>query len=320
MATLPTVASAATRQQLVFAVVRGDMEVNETKLSNALGALGLRPAHEAEIRAIGAVPGYASPIGLDLTDVLVIVDDLIPACANLVAGANESGYHLVHTNYGRDYTAPLVADIVAAQDHDLCIECGAVLRTWRGIEVGNIFKLGTKYTEALGGSYLDRDGVTKPVVMGCYGIGSGRLLACVIEEHHDERGIRFPMSIAPYHVYVVAMTQRAPEVAEMAERLYQEAWAQGIELLLDDRDATPGVKFNDADLIGLPIRLTIGRRSLQAGGVELKFRDSDESAVIPLEQAVTTLRREVDRRLAASRSRALPVVFPQSKRAASLDR
>jgi prolyl-tRNA synthetase len=311
MATVPTSATGTERQQLVFAVVRGDMDVNETKLLNVLGALDLRPAQEAEIRAIGAVPGYASPIGLDLTDVLVVVDDLIPTSPNLVAGANEPGYHFAHTNYGRDYEAPRVADIVAAQDHDGCMACGAPLRTSRGIEVGNIFKLGTKYTEALNGTYLDRDGVAKPVVMGCYGIGSGRLLACIIEEHHDERGIRFPMSVAPYHVHVVAMTQRAPDVVDIADRLYQEAWAQGVELLLDDRDATPGVKFNDADLIGLPLRLTIGSRSLKAGGVELKFRHRDDVTLIPLDQVVATLRREVDRLLAESRSRAVAVAFPQ---------
>ncbi|HEY7708624.1 MAG TPA: proline--tRNA ligase [Candidatus Entotheonella sp.] len=298
------------RHQFVFAVVRGDTELNETKLANALNARELRPAQEGEIRAVGAEPGYASPIGLDLSDALVIVDDLIPRCPNLVAGANEAGYHLRDTNYGRDYEAPFVADIVAAQEGDLCPQCGASLRTSRGVEVGNIFKLGTKYTTALGGMYLDRDGTEKPVVMGCYGIGSGRTLACVLEEHHDEKGICFPISIAPYHVHCVAMTQRAPEVADIADRLYQDAWAQGIEMLLDDRDATPGVKFNDADLIGLPLRITLGPRSLKAGGVELKFRDQDETRIVPLDGIVSTLRSEIDRLLADSRARVVEVPFP----------
>ncbi len=298
------------QQKFVFAVVRGDTELNETKLANALGARDLRPAQEAEIRAVGAEPGYASPVGLELSNVLVIVDDLIPACANLVAGANEVGYHLRNTNYGRDYAAPIVADIVVARDGDSCPQCAAGLRTSRGVEVGNIFKLGTTYTEALGGTYLDRDATERPVVMGCYGIGSGRLLACVLEEHHDEQGIRFPMSIAPYQVYCVAMTQRAPEVAEMADQLYQDAWTAGIEMLLDDRDASPGVKFNDADLLGLPIRVTIGPRSLKAGGVELKFRDQDESRIVPLDEAISTLRAEIDRLLSESRARAVPVPFP----------
>jgi len=305
------------RQQFVFAVVRGDTELNETKLANALNARELRPAQEDEIRAVGAEPGYASPIGLDLSDALVIVDDLIPQCPNLVAGANEVGYHLRDTNYGRDYEAPFVADIVAAQDGDLCRQCGASLRTSRGVEVGNIFKLGTRYTTALGGMYLDRDGTEKPVVMGCYGIGSGRTLACVLEEHHDEKGICFPISIAPYHVHCVAMTQRAPEVADIANRLYQDAWAQGIEVLLDDRDATPGVKFNDADLIGLPLRITIGPRSLKAGGIELKFRDQDETRLVPLDDIVSTLRSEVDRLLAESRARAVEVPFPSPQNPSS---
>jgi prolyl-tRNA synthetase len=298
-----------TQQRLVFAVVRGDMEINETKLANALAAQELRPAHDDEIRAMGAEPGYASPIGLDLRHVLVIVDHVIPISPNLVAGANEPGYHLLHTNYGRDYTAPLVADIAAAREGDPCQQCGAPVRTSRGVEVGNIFKLGTRYTEALGGYYLDRDGTEKPVVMGCYGIGSGRLLACIIEEHHDDKGICFPISVAPYHVYCVAMTQQASDMAETAERLYRDAWANGVEMLLDDRDATPGVKFNDADLIGLPLRVTLGPRSLRAGGVELKFRSSNETRIVPLDQAVATLRAEVERLLAESRARAVPMPF-----------
>lgn len=312
MATLPDPADVnATVQQFVFAVVRGDTDLNETKLANAIGARDLRPAHEAEIRAVGAEPGYASPVGLEQRSMLVIVDDLIPQSANLVAGANEAGYHLRHTNYGRDYQAAMVQDIVAARDGDGCPQCGAVLRTSRGVEVGNIFKLGTRYTEALGGTYLDRDGSTKPVIMGCYGIGSGRLLSCVLEEHHDEHGIRFPITVAPYHVYCVALTQRAPDVAELAERLYREAWAQGVEMLLDDRDASPGVKLNDSDLIGLPLRLTLGPRSLKAGGAELKLRGSEDSTLVPVEAIVSTLRAEIDRLLAESQARVVPVPFPE---------
>ena len=313
MATVADPADAnATRQQFVFAVVRGDTDLNETKLTNAIAARDLRPAHEDEIRAVGAEPGYASPIGLSQDNILVIVDDLIPQSANLVAGANAAGYHFRHTNYGRDYQATLVQDIVAAQDGDGCPQCGAALRTSRGVEVGNIFKLGTRYTEALGGTYLDRDGTPKPVVMGSYGIGSGRLLSCIIEEHHDEHGIRFPVTVAPYHVHCVALVQRAPDVAEIAERLYREAWAQGIEMLLDDRDATPGVKLNDADLIGLPLRLTIGPRSLQAGGVELRQRGSAATTVVPVEQLIPTLKAELARLFAASRARVVPVPFPEA--------
>ena len=258
---------------------------------------------------MGAEPGYASPIGLSQEHMLVIVDDLIPQSPNLVAGANASGYHLQQTNYGRDYQAALVHDIVAAQDGDGCPQCGAVLRTSRGVEVGNIFKLGTRYTEALGGMFLDRDGTTKPVIMGCYGIGSGRLLSCIIEEHHDAQGIRFPITVAPYQVYCVALTQRAPDVVAMAEQLYQEAWAQGIEMLLDDRDATPGVKLNDADLIGLPLRLIIGPRSLQAGGAELKQRGSDAATLVPVAQIIPTLKAEIARLFTETQQRVVPVPF-----------
>ncbi len=297
-------------ERFVFAVVRGDMDLNETKLANAIGATAFRSAHEEEIRAAGTEPGYASPVGLDLKDALVVVDDLIPDCPNLVAGANEAGYHLLNTNYGRDYEATLIKDIVAAQDDELCPECSQPVRTSRGVEVGNIFKLGTKYTEALGGHYLDSDGNQKPVIMGCYGIGSGRLLACVLEEHHDENGICFPISIAPYQVHMVAMLHRAPEVAEIAERLYHEAWDAGIEMLLDDREATPGVKFNDADLLGLPIRLTIGPRSLKQGAVELKCRTEAEARSIPLEETIPTLKAEIQRLLQETKDKAVTVPFP----------
>jgi prolyl-tRNA synthetase len=179
------------------------------------------------------------------------------------------------------------------------------------VEVGNIFKLGTRYTEALGGMYLDRDGTTKPVIMGCYGIGSGRLLSCIIEEHHDAHGIRFPITVAPYHVHCVALTQRAPEVVEIAERLYREAWAEGIEMLLDDRDATPGVKLNDADLIGLPLRLTLGPRSLKAGAAELKQRSSTAAAtMVAVEQIIPILKAEIARLFTESQQRVVPVPFP----------
>src|SRR5579859_5062386 len=178
MATLPE--GEGQLERFVFALVRGDMEVNETKLTNALKAKELRPAREDEIRAVGAEPGYASPVGLK--DVLVVVDDAIPQSPNLVAGANEVGYHLLNVNYGRDYQAQIVADIAAASEGDACPVCGNPMRTTRGVEVGNIFKLGTRYTEALGATFLDSTGTQKPVIMGSYGIGIGRLLACIAEE------------------------------------------------------------------------------------------------------------------------------------------
>jgi prolyl-tRNA synthetase len=278
----------------IFAVIRGDMEVNETKLANAVGATALRPATEAEIRAVGATPGYTSPVGLPVgthgrAPLQIVVDDLIPQSPNLVAGANEDGYHLLNVNYGRDYTATIVCDIAAARDGDPCPNCGGPLRTARGVEVGNIFQLGTRYTEALGATYLDRGGQHRPVVMGSYGIGSGRLLACIAEAHHDDKGLIWPMSVAPYQVYLVGM----PGAEAEAEALYAELTAAGVEVLYDDREETAGVKFNDADLIGIPIRLTLGKRSLKEGGVEFKRRDRVEKAIVPLADALDHIRREI---------------------------
>jgi prolyl-tRNA synthetase len=266
--------------RLVFAVIRGDMELNETKLANAIKAKELRPAHDEEIEAIGAVAGYASPIGLK--DVLVVVDELIASSSNLVAGANKEGFHLKNVNYGRDYQASVVADIVAAEAGFACIECGSPLRESRGVEVGNIFKLGTKYTEALGANFLDQNGKSHPVIMGSYGIGSGRLLACIAEEYHDDNGLIWPISIAPYHVHLVALR----DVKEQADQIYANLSKAGLEVLYDDREETPGVKFNDADLIGLPIRITVGARSLKEGNVEVKLRSEEERRLIPLEDLV----------------------------------
>src|SRR5215208_1640769 len=186
-------------ERFVLAVVRGDMELGETKLANAVGVSGLRPALPEEVRAVGAEPGYGSPLGVE--GAIVVVDDAIPSSPNLVAGANEEGFHYLNVNYGRDFEANTVADIAAAGEGSLCPECGDAMRAVRGVEVGNIFKLGTRYSEAFGASFLDRDGRRKPVVMGSYGIGLGRLLACIAVEHHDENGLVWPVSVAPYHVH-----------------------------------------------------------------------------------------------------------------------
>jgi prolyl-tRNA synthetase len=295
-------------QKLVFAIVRGDMDVNETKLANAIGATDLRPAQEEEIRAVGAMPGYASPIGLDPAALLIVVDDAIPPSANLVAGANEEGFHLLNTNLGRDYTANVVADIAAARDGDACPRCGSALRTSRGVEIGNIFKLGTRYTEALGAKFLDKDGVLKPVIMGSYGIGVGRLLACIAEEHNDADGLCWPISVAPYAVQLVQLSATG-EAAEVAERLYRELWAAGIETLLDDRDETPGVKFKDADLIGLPIRVTVGERALKRGGPEVKLRRAKDSTHIAVDQVVAHVQAEISRLHADIAARVVTVPF-----------
>ncbi|MEM7031114.1 MAG: proline--tRNA ligase [Chloroflexota bacterium] len=272
-----------TRHQFVFAVVRGDMELNETKLANAIKASEMRPATEEEIKEIGAVPGYASPVGLD--DIFVVVDDLIPTSPNLVAGANDEGYHLLNTNYERDYKANIVTDIAAAQDGDACPECGDALQAQRGVEIGNIFKLGTRYSDSFGATFLGQDGKPKPVIMGSYGIGVGRLLACVAEHYHDDKGLMWPVTVAPYQVHLVLLGGKKgkdTEAVEKANQLYQDLSAMGIEVLFDDRDESPGVKFNDADLLGMPIRITVGSRSLKQGGAEVKRRDSSDSKIVEL--------------------------------------
>ncbi len=277
------------RDRFVFAIVRGDMDLNETKLANAIHAKELRPATESEIRAAGATPGYASPVGLK--DVLVVVDDLIPHSPNLVAGANEEGYHLLNVNLGRDYQADVVADIALAEEGAACPECGKPMKTARGIEVGNIFKLGTRYSEDMGCTFLDRDGQEKPVIMGSYGIGSGRLLASVAEEHHDDRGLIWPITVAPYQVHLVTLKG----AQDAADRAYAQLTEAGVEVLYDDREESPGVKFADADLIGIPLRLTLSERTLSKDSAEIKRRDQAETELVPLAR----LGEETQSRIAA---------------------
>lgn len=273
------------KEQFVFAVVRGDMDLNETKLTNAVQAKALRPATEEEIRAVGAEPGYGSPLGIH--DAIIVVDDAIPAAPNLVAGANEQGYHLRHVNYGRDYVADIVEDIAVAEAGYACPQCGASLQADRAIEVGNIFKLGTRYSEALGCTFDDIAGEEKPIVMGSYGIGIGRVLASIAEIYHDDDGLIWPISVAPYQVHLTVLF-RSPEdeTFAVAEQLYEDLQQAGIDVLYDDRDLSAGVKFTDADLIGAPLRITVGSRSLKKGGVELKRRDSAERHLVPLTEAV----------------------------------
>jgi prolyl-tRNA synthetase len=277
-------------ERFVFVVIRGDMDVNETKLAHALGAQDLRPATEDEIRSIGAVPGYASPIGISRsTHVIVVVDEAIVSSANLVAGANDAGYHLLNTNCPRDYTADIVADIAVAREGDACVNCGHPLHTQRGVEVGHIFKLGTRYTAALDATFLAADGTKKPVVMGSYGIGVGRLLACIVEAHHDDKGLVWPASIAPFQVHLVALGGKDANVQAQADDLYDRLMQAGVEVLYDDRAESPGVKFADADLIGLPVRITVATKALAAGGVEWKRRDSDVKEIVPVDEVVKRL-------------------------------
>ena len=268
--------------RFVFAVLRGDMELSDTKLANAVGALQLRPATPEEIRAAGAEPGFGSPLGIDRSRTLLVVDDLIPSCFNLVAGANRVDYHVANVNFGRDYEADLVADIAAAGGGSPCPVCGGALRADQGIEVGNIFKLGDKYSQAMDADYLDRENVSRPVVMGCYGIGIDRLMASIVERHHDENGICWPASVAPFQVALVDLAGGDPHVSNVAASVYDALAGAGIEVLYDDRDDRAGVKFNDADLMGIPVRLTVGGRGVKKGVVELKVRRSGEMIDVPL--------------------------------------
>jgi len=273
------------RDQFVFVVIRGDLEVNEVKLANALDGAALRPATDDEIRAVGAVPGYASPIGLG-DAALVVADRSARMGANFVAGANEDGYHLTGVNVPRDFEPDLEVDIAEAFDGATCGRCGqGALRVERAIELGHCFKLGTRYSEAVGVTYLDENGVAQPVVMGSYGIGLERLMAAIIETHHDEWGIIWPRSVAPFDVHLVTLG-KAPEHVELAQRIAADLEAAGVEVLLDDRAESAGVKFADADLIGLPLRITVSNKALEQNGVEVKWRQSKDRFVVPLDEAV----------------------------------
>jgi prolyl-tRNA synthetase len=281
--------------RLVTAIVRGDFDVNETKLTNALKAFsGMRPAQAEEIRAAAIEPGYGSPIGAH--DTVVVVDELVARSPNLVAGANREGFHLRNVNVGRDFTPDVVVDIVNAREGDPCPVCGDPVSLQNGIEVGNIFKLGTDFSVPMGATYLGEDGERRPIVMGSYGIGVGRNVACIVEAHHDEKGIAWPESVAPYPAHLVTVSAaKDARVAEEAEGLCARLSEAGVEILYDDRDESPGVKFTDAELMGMPRILTISPRSLAAGGVEVTIRASGERSVRPI--------AEVEAELVAAASR-----------------
>jgi len=276
--------------RFVVAIVRGDYEVNETKLVNALKATGgLRPAQVEEIRARGMEAGYGSPLGA--RDAVVVVDELVTRSPNLVAGANRVGWHVRNVNVPRDYTPDVVAEISNARAGDPCPRCGSPVHLRKGIEVGNIFKLGTDFTVPLGATYLGEDGREHPIVMGSYGIGVGRNLACIVEAHHDEKGIIWPAEVAPYAAHLVEIGgDRDPAVRATAERLHQLGLDAGHEILWDDRPESPGVKFTDAELLGMPLILTVSPRSLAAGGIEVTNRATGERLTRPLAEVEALLR------------------------------
>jgi prolyl-tRNA synthetase len=266
--------------ELVFVVIRGDIEVNETKLRNLLKCAELRLATEAEVSAAGLVAGAASPVGLK--GIKIVADDSITLGSNFVAGANKPDTHLKNVNYPRDFEVSVMADIATARPDDGCPRCNGKLFSSLGIEVGHVFKLGTFLSQKLGASFLDQNGVSRPIIMGTYGIGLGRLLAAVIEQNHDDNGIIWPLSIAPFQVYLCPLRPENPDVAKATEKVYKDLTNKNVEVLYDDRDESPGVKFNDADLLGIPLRLTISPRTLQSQSIELKWRKEKQAELVPL--------------------------------------
>ena len=273
--------------EVVFVVIRGDIDVNEVKLMNALKCHELRLATDDEVREAGLVAGAASPMGI--TGMRRVGDPSITDGYNFVAGANKPDTHVKNVNYPRDFAVDLMVDIAAAGDGDGCPRCNGELRSTRGIEVGHVFKLGTFYSERLGATFLDQDGVERPIQMGCYGIGIGRLLAAAIEQNHDDKGIIWPAPIAPYHIHLCSLASDSGEVASAAEQLYVRLQECGYEVLFDDRAESPGVKLNDADLLGMPVRAIVSPRSLKSQGVEVKRRTESEAAVVPLDSVVEKL-------------------------------
>lgn len=274
--TIKAVAYQTEEDVLILAFLRGDHEVNEVKLANAVGAQELRMADDAAIRAAGGWPGFMSPIGIK-EGTCIVVDETAMRMHNAVSGANEQDFHYINVNPKRDFGEVTVTDIRLVAEGDLCPACSAGhLHIGRGIEAGQIFALGTKYSEAMGATFLDEAGKTQPLQMGCYGIGVGRTMAAAIEQNHDEHGIIWPRAIAPYEVVVVAVNAKAEEQLTYAEEIYEELHAAGVDVLLDDRRERAGVKFNDCDLIGYPVRIAIGPKTIENGTIEVKIRKSGE--------------------------------------------
>ena len=277
--------------EIIFVAIRGDIEVNEIKLKNILKADELRLALPEEVGKAHLVAGSASPVGL--TGIKVVVDESVKNGANFVAGANKPDYHIKNVNFPRDFSADIVADISLACAGEGCIQCQKPLKTVRGIEVGHIFKLGTFLAEKMGAYYADAEGNSRPIVMGCYGIGVGRLLASVIEASHDEKGIIWPFSVAPFEVYLCPLFLEDERVSQTAEMLYNELTDSGIEVLYDDRMESPGVKFNDADLLGIPLRITVSPRTLEKNSVELKWRTEKKADLVSLDGIIDQVKKIV---------------------------
>jgi prolyl-tRNA synthetase len=283
------------KSDFVFVLIRGDFEVNETKLAKILGKGELRPAQDEEIRALGAVPGYASPVGLDATKFTLLVDETVLRSRNLVTGANEEGFHVRNFNTDRDLKGGRAVELATPREGDACAACGGPLRVSRGIEIGNIFQLGTKYSAPMRCEFLDAEGKSRPMIMGCYGIGVGRLLASVVEESNDAYGPIWPISIAPYEVHVCVLDAQKGGVGEAAAGLVEKLEAAGVEVLVDDRNEKAGVQFADADLFGVPLRLILSPRNLAQGMVEFKFRGQKASEMWPVDEVPARLAEVIAR-------------------------
>ncbi len=274
--TIKAVAYQTETDEVVLAFVRGDHEVNEVKVLNSVGAIALRMADEAAIRAVGGEPGFMSPVGIK-KGTKIVADATVMEMVNAVAGANEADAHYKNVTPKRDFGEVIVTDIRLVQEGDPCPRCGAPLKMTRGIEAGQVFMLGTKYSEALHATFLDESGKEKPLVMGCYGIGVGRTMAAAIEQNNDKDGIIWPRAIAPFEVVVVPVNAKVPEQLELAEKIYGELKAAGVDVLLDDRKERAGVKFKDCDLIGYPLRITVGPKAVEEGTIELRVRKTGET-------------------------------------------
>ncbi len=280
-------------ERVIAVMVRGDRTLNETKVVNALGGnVELEMADEETVlKATSAQVGFAGPVGLKVD--LLLVDEELVNRKNFIVGANETGYHYENVNYGRDFEGT-VGDFRTVVEGDSCPRCGASITIRRGVEVGHIFKLGTKYSSAMGANYLDENGKEQPLVMGCYGIGVNRTIAAIIEQHHDENGIVWPMEIAPHKVVIMPANMKNEEQVAIAEKLYEELKASRVEVLLDDRNERVGVKFKDSDLIGIPMRITVGKKAAE-GIVEFKLRTEKDIEEVSIDNASERIKTELTR-------------------------
>lgn len=275
----------------VAVLLRGDREVQSVKLKNLLNVVDVELADDKQVFDSTGVPsGYLGPVGIKIP---VVVDSEVTAMHNFAIGANEKNYHFLNANLKRDFEVTQVADLRMITDKDRCPECSGELGLTRGIEVGHIFKLGTSYSEALKAVFLDDHGRETPFIMGCYGIGVSRTVAAAIEQNHDKDGIKFPLPIAPFQVIVLNLSTRDEKITKAAETLYKNLQKKSVETLLDDRDERPGIKFKDADLIGIPYRITVGKKFAEKGLVEIKKRADGESIDLPVDEAVSGLTKMI---------------------------